>query len=119
MRWQPIAHRIHHCHHQRLRKTSIHARAVHANTRNTPYRLAERKPLTAEEHDMSTTDLPLANHKPGRVFTARELQPDEIITPDCKRLIDGDFIGVFSTGVPASESAVAVYKFVDVTAEGL
>lgn len=68
---------------------------------------------------MSTTELLLENHCPGRVFTARELRPDEIITPDCKRLIDGDFVGVFTTGVPASESAIPVFKFVDVTDEGL
>lgn len=68
---------------------------------------------------MSTTDIPLTKHQPGRVFTARELQPDDIITPECKRLIDGDFVGVFSVGIPASESAIPVFQFVDVTDEGL
>lgn len=62
---------------------------------------------------MSCTDIPLSKFKPGEQFIARQLAPDEIVTPDCKRLIDGDFIGVFTHGIPAAEFSSPVYQFVE------
>jgi len=62
---------------------------------------------------MSCTDIPLKNYKPGAQFIARQLAPDEIVTADCKRKIEGDFIGVFTTGVTASEFSDPIYKFME------
>ncbi|WP_297533450.1 hypothetical protein [Thalassolituus sp.] len=62
---------------------------------------------------MSCTDIPLKNYRPGEQFIARQLAPDEIVTPGCKRLIEGDFIGVFTTGVTASEFSDPIYKFTE------
>ena len=62
---------------------------------------------------MSCTDIPLKNYRPGEQFIARQLAPDEIVTPGCKRLIDGDFIGVFTHGIPAAEFSSPVYQFVE------
>ena len=62
---------------------------------------------------MSCTDIPLKNYKPGTDFIARQLAPDEIVTADCKRLIEGDFIGVFTHGIPAAEFSGPVYQFTE------
>lgn len=62
---------------------------------------------------MSCTDIPLKNYKPGTDFIARQLAPDEIVTADCKRLIEGDFIGVFTHGIPAAEFSGPVYHFTE------
>lgn len=62
---------------------------------------------------MSCTDIPLKNFKPGAQFIARQLAPDEIVTADCKRLIEGDFIGVFTTGIAAAEFNGPVYQFTE------
>jgi len=50
-------------------------------------------------------------------LAARQLAPDETVTSQCKQLIDGNFIGVFSHGVPAKEFANPIYIFADTTGE--
>lgn len=50
-------------------------------------------------------------------LAARQLAQNEIVTQKCKQLIDDNFIGVFSYGIPASEFANPIYIFIDTTGE--
>lgn len=50
----------------------------------------------------------------------RELAPEEIVTANCKQQVpEGDFIGVFTHGIPASEYANPVFIVVDHTEDGI